>query len=407
MIPRLLASMAMGAVAVALSNPAAADGVLRTVLVIDASSSMRATDPKELRKVAAELFVDLTRDGDQLAVVGFDGASRDSMPALVTIRGPGDRDAVKRAIRAVGNDGNWTDFTAGFDGARRVLLATPRGQGDQDLVLFLTDGRCDPDPRGPIVEAAKALGRGQIENRTGLSGACHCRTTRGARQSARLCRGLIEERSSCFFGRTWAKNRWNRRGHRSRGRASSTFCRYLRTTFRRSSRRGTCRVDHFRYRRRRSIFHRCRVGWSSQTRPAALRSRGRRGRQGECSPRSHLLFGRSQRIECFRIEKPSVGSYRLDVGARGTGGRYAVLQNFDMDLDLPGLPELVEVGKPLALTLRLATPGGKASAVAFSARHSFSLAVVEGASACDDAALDHSRLRLRFGLVPTGRTRPR
>jgi|GEM_PF-6543553 len=386
MIPRLLASMAMGAVAVALSNPAAADGVLRTVLVIDASSSMRATDPKELRKVAAELFVDLTRDGDQLAVVGFDGASRDGMPALVTIRGPGDRDAVKRAIRAVGNDGNWTDFTAGFDGARRVLLATPRGQGDQDLVLFLTDGRCDPDPRGPIVEAAKALGGGKSK----IEQVCQERVI--AEQLAALGKArvyavglsksaprvFLEELGRKTGGIGVATDRADELprlfadiyarlfgGRLVEGPAASTI---------------SVTVDEGA-----SSIDVVLVG------PPKLGLRlfdpaGAEVDKGNARPEA-IYFSDGPAYRMFRIEKPSVGSYRLDVGARGTGGRYAVLQNFDMDLDLPGLPDLVEVGKPLALTLRLATPGGKASAVAFSARHSFSLAVVEGASACDDAAL--------------------
>jgi len=141
-----------------LQPDARADGALRTVLVIDASSSMRATDPKELRKVAAELFVDLTREGDELAVTGFDGAVRDAMPGLVAVKSQADREALKRAVRAVGNDGGWTDFTAGFEGARRLLAARPKGPGDQDLVVFLTDGRCDPDPRGPLGDKTRTVG---------------------------------------------------------------------------------------------------------------------------------------------------------------------------------------------------------------------------------------------------------
>src|SRR5512141_14614 len=96
------ACLALCLAAVLLTAPALAKGTIRAVLVIDASSSMLSTDPKELRKVAAELFVDLARDGDQIAVTGFDGAVRESTGGFITIKGLPDREALKRAIQAVG-----------------------------------------------------------------------------------------------------------------------------------------------------------------------------------------------------------------------------------------------------------------------------------------------------------------
>lgn len=385
LIPKVFAGMAIGMAALAASTPAAADGALRTVLVIDASSSMRATDPKELRKVAAELFVDLTRDGDQLAVVGFDGASRDAMPALVTIRGSGDRDAVKRAIRAVGNDGNWTDFTAGFDGARRILAATPRGPGDQDLVVFLTDGRCDPDPRGPIVEAAKTLGGGKSKVEEVCQQRVFDEQIPGLGKARVYAVGLSKSAPRVFLeelgrrtgGIGVATDRADELPHLFADIYARLFGGRLvegpaASTISVTVDEGASSID--------VVL----VG------PPKLGMRlfdpaGTEVDKGNARPEA-VYFSDGPAYRMFRIDKPAAGAYRLDVDANGKGGRYAVLQNFDLALDFPGLPELVEVGKPLPVTLRLATPGGKASPAAFSARHSFSLLATEGAAACNDAA---------------------
>lgn len=386
LIPRLLAGVAMGVVAMAAAEPAYADGALRTVLVIDASSSMRATDPKELRKVAAELFVDLTRDGDQLAVVGFDGASRDAMAELVPIRGPADRDAVKRAVRAVGNDGNWTDFTAGFEGARRILSATPKGPGDQDLVVFLTDGRCDPDPKGPIVEAARAFGGGKSK----IEEICQQRV-------------FSEQVTALGKARIYAV-----------GLSKSAPKVFLEELGRRTGGIGvaTDRADELPHLFA-DIYARLFGGRLVEGPGAATTSMA--VEEGASSinvvlvgpPKlgvhlfdpagteldthnthpEEIFFSNSPAYRLFRINKPSTGSYRLDVEANGKGGNYAILQNFDLGLEVLGLPDLAEVGKAFAVTLRLATPGGKLAAAGFSSRHSFSLAEVEGAQACDDAAL--------------------
>lgn len=383
---RLLAGVVTGMAALAAPGLAAADGALRTVLIIDASSSMRATDPKELRKVAAELFVDLTRDGDQLAVVGFDGASRNAMPALIPIRGPADRDIVKSAIRAVGNDGNWTDFTAGFDGARRILSATKSGPGDQDLIVFLTDGRCDPDPKGPIVEAAKAFGGGKSK----IEEVCQERVFTEqvpALGKARIYavglsksapRVFLEELGRRTGGIGVATDRADELPHLF----ADIYARLFggRLVDGPAAATTSVTVDEGA-----GSINVVLVG------PPKLGVRlfdpgGTEVDKNNTRPED-VFFSNSPAYRMFRINKPTVGAYRLEVEAQGKGGSYAVLQNFDLALDLPGLPELVEVGKSFPVTLRLATSGAKIAPAAFSSRHSFVLSKVDGVAACDDAAL--------------------
>jgi len=381
---KLLCSAALIAASAHATVEARADGALRTVLVIDASSSMRGTDPRELRKVAAELFVDLGRDGDELAVVGFDGAQRDAMSSLVVVRGAEDRAVVKRAVRAVGNDGAWTDFTAGLEGARRLLAAKPRAAGDQDLIVFLTDGRCDPDPRGP------------------LFGPDAPPTGGGKAKGEELCQRRVLDEIVPALGkaRIYAV-----------GLSKSAPRAFLDELGRRTGGIGvaTDRADDlprlFADIYARLFGSRLVEGPSASSIPLVvddgassidvvvvgppklgLRLFDPKGAEIAPGPdRPSVSFAESPAYRLLRVDAPLVGSHRLEIGGGGAGGRYAFLQNLDLHLGFPGLPEVIETGKPLELTLRLATPGGKIPESAFLDRHAFSLSKIEGATRCEDA----------------------
>ncbi|TKD02226.1 vWA domain-containing protein [Polyangium fumosum] len=382
-LPRLLCTATMAGTLLA-PRLASADGALRTVLVIDASSSMRGTDPKELRKVAAELFVDLTRSGDELAVVGFDGAARDAMASLVVVRTPDDRAEIKRAVRAVGNDGNWTDFTAGLEGARRLLEAKPRAPGDQDLIVFLTDGRCDPDPRGPLADAARASGgKARVEQ------VCQAKVLDDLVPSLGKTRiyavGLSKSAPRAFLDDL---------GRRTGGIGVATdrpdelprlFADiYARLFGSRLSEGASAPSISVPVDEGASSLDLVLVG------PPKLGMRLFDPKGAEVSTtgdRPGVYFSDNPAYRLLRLDAPEPGAYRLDVAGGGTGGRYAVLQNLDLHLAFPGLPEVLEIGKSATLKLRLATPGGKAPSKTFLDRHAFSLAAVEGVNACDDVAL--------------------
>ena len=383
-LPRQLTTAALLAGALLAPRLASADGALRTVLVIDASSSMRGTDPKELRKVAAELFVDLTRSGDELAVVGFDGASRDAMDALVVVRSPDDRALVKRAVRAVGNDGNWTDFTAGLEGARKVLASRPKAPGDQDLIVFLTDGRCDPDPRGPLADAARAAGgKAKVEQ------VCQAKVLDDLLPSLGKTRiyavGLSKSAPRAFLEEL---------GRRTGGIGLATdrpdelprlFADiYARLFGSRLSEGASAPSISLAVDEGASSLDLVLVG------PPKLGMRLFDPKGAEVATngdRPGVYFSDNPAYRLLRLDAPEPGAYRLDVSGGGTGGRYAVLQNLDLHLAFPGLPEVLEIGKPATLRLRLATPGGKTPTKSFLDRHAFSLASAEGANTCDDVAL--------------------
>ncbi|HCF59066.1 MAG TPA: hypothetical protein DFS52_13875, partial [Myxococcales bacterium] len=117
--------------------------------MVDASSSMRTTDPQKLRKVAAELYVDLARDGDRVAVWQFDSQAKEILGEFLEIRSPADRDRLKDAIRSISDDGDWTDFGAAFEAAAQAFAAAPADPGEKRFLVFLTDGRCEPAPDNP------------------------------------------------------------------------------------------------------------------------------------------------------------------------------------------------------------------------------------------------------------------
>lgn len=364
-------------------KPALAEGILRTVLVIDASSSMRSTDPKEIRKVAAELFVDLTRDGDQLAVTGFDGAARESMGAFTTIRGPADREAVKRAVRAVGNDGSWTDFTAGLGEAKRLLDAAPDEPGDQELIVFLTDGRCEPDPKGAFAEQIRTTGGGRR-----MEEVCQDKVLRELLPSLGRTRvyaiGLSKAAPKAFIEsvgvqsggvglatdraddlpRLFADVYARLLGSKLTGGDSAPLTEF-------DVAEGVLTVDV--------------VLAGPPTLTAKLTGPAGADVPLDNSDPAKAYFANNAGYRLIKVKNPAPGRYKLAAGGSGKGGKYAVLQNMDLNLEFIGLPEVFEVGKERSVRLRLATPGGKVPPGDFLDRHEMSLRIAEAPAKCLDA----------------------
>lgn len=371
--------------ALLLPAPAIAAGVLRTVLVIDASSSMRSTDPKEIRKVAAELFIDLTRDGDQLAVAGFDGAARESTGGFTTIRGPTDRDALKRAVRAVGNDGNHTDFTAGLGEAKRLLDAAADEPGDQEMIVFLTDGRCEPDPKGAFAEVITASpgppGRrleeacqekviGEILPSLGRTRVYAIGLSRGAPKA------FIEKLGAQSGGAGLLTDRADELPRLF----ADVYARLLGSKLSVGPTAPTTDID---------------VGEGMLTAdfilsgPPSLTA-GLMDPSGAEVPLDNrdpaqVYFSDNPAYRLIKVVHPIPGRWKLSAGGGGKGGRYAVLQNMDLNLEFMDLPEVFEIGKERAVRFRLSTPGGKTPPMELLDRHEMTLRAAETPSKCVDS----------------------
>ena len=115
------------------------------VLIVDISGSMQRNDPDAIRVSAARLFVDLSRDGDRLAVVTMGGASTTSVKIKLT-RFSSWLDSTNLGRRQVKQDleelasapGEHTFMGKALDVAYDILDRTEPGRFQ--YVVMLTDG---------------------------------------------------------------------------------------------------------------------------------------------------------------------------------------------------------------------------------------------------------------------------
>ncbi|RMD87956.1 MAG: VWA domain-containing protein, partial [Candidatus Dadabacteria bacterium] len=113
------------------------------VIIMDASGSLRITDPEGVRYKAAESFVSRLREGDRVAVVEFAEAARIIVP-LTEISQKSQRE-ISGAIYRVGDDGEYTDFLSAMELARELLEKEGR-EDSQKMVVLISDGKMDPHP---------------------------------------------------------------------------------------------------------------------------------------------------------------------------------------------------------------------------------------------------------------------
>ena len=115
------------------------------VLVIDGSGSMNTTDPERLRVQGANIFIDLSDEGDRVGVVEFCSRIRQSQSLLVMDESG--REEVRDVVSRAGAQG-YTNIKIGLEEALEIL----EEGGDPtraQAVILLTDGETDLDPDDP------------------------------------------------------------------------------------------------------------------------------------------------------------------------------------------------------------------------------------------------------------------
>ena len=126
-----------------------------TVIVIDASRSMKRSDPKRLREQGAKLFYSFLSKEDRVAIVEFDRGAKvllELVPAS-----PSNRERIDTAIEKISDEGGFTDIYAGMETARLLLEKQGRAKSTRAIVL-LSDGKMDPHPsRGDGAFVSKKL----------------------------------------------------------------------------------------------------------------------------------------------------------------------------------------------------------------------------------------------------------
>ncbi|HEX6796841.1 MAG TPA: vWA domain-containing protein [Ktedonobacterales bacterium] len=142
-----------------------------TIIVLDMSGSMAQNDPNGLRCSAANAYIDLSRPGDFVGVVGLDAgssAANDSagFPATVDwglapreLSTVAARAALRSAIAQKSNncapDGNTPTYDALAKAQAMLTQATQSGASGS--VILLTDGIPAPNPDGQVSAIQKTL----------------------------------------------------------------------------------------------------------------------------------------------------------------------------------------------------------------------------------------------------------
>lgn len=123
------------------NHAAAASTPLRAVILFDVSGSMNQHDPHRLSRVAAELFLELARPHDQMALVTFSETGEVQIP-LMSLASPAAKVPFLARLRDVAFTGQTTNLVAALETALQSLPAQP-AQSSRDVVLLLTDGKLD------------------------------------------------------------------------------------------------------------------------------------------------------------------------------------------------------------------------------------------------------------------------
>ncbi|MEZ4754379.1 MAG: VWA domain-containing protein [Bdellovibrionota bacterium] len=116
---------------------------LDAILVLDASGSMRITDPARLRDEGAKLFLQFLKPGDRLGIIEFSDKAKVIRPLSDFDRGASDVTGAE--IAKAGNSGLYTDLFSGIQAAAEMLKSKGRQEANQ-VIILLSDGKMDPEP---------------------------------------------------------------------------------------------------------------------------------------------------------------------------------------------------------------------------------------------------------------------
>jgi von Willebrand factor type A domain-containing protein len=114
---------------------------LDTVVIMDSSGSMKQTDPKQLRKPAAKLFISLLDTDDQLSVVSF---SSQAWPItfLTPLKTDKQLNQALRATDKISHKGMYTNIHAAI--SKGITLLKESDQLNREpIIILMSDGQMD------------------------------------------------------------------------------------------------------------------------------------------------------------------------------------------------------------------------------------------------------------------------
>jgi len=111
------------------------------VLIMDSSGSMKKTDPEQLRKPAAKLFISLLSPTDRASVVSFSDKGY-PVAFLTQIDSTKNKDLLFNAVDKISTRGMLTNLHGALQGAQQVFNRSP-ASGRKKVVILMTDGKMD------------------------------------------------------------------------------------------------------------------------------------------------------------------------------------------------------------------------------------------------------------------------
>lgn len=133
----------------------AATNELDVILVMDSSGSMKKTDPQELRKPAAKLFISLLGRADRASVVSF---SDQGYPVafLTNVKGAANQQKLFAAVDRISTLGGSTNLYGAIEGAMWVIKRA--GPTDhKQIIVLMSDGKMDLGDEVKNKEATRRL----------------------------------------------------------------------------------------------------------------------------------------------------------------------------------------------------------------------------------------------------------
>lgn len=116
------------------------NGQLDAVLVIDASGSMKETDPNKLGLEGVKLFVDMmAASGNQVGIVTY-GSKVEATYPMKAVNSQSDKEAIKDFVDGLNRDLEYTDITAGLGKAIEMENQRDTSLGNKPLIILFTDG---------------------------------------------------------------------------------------------------------------------------------------------------------------------------------------------------------------------------------------------------------------------------
>jgi len=113
---------------------------LDAMLVIDASGSMKETDPNKLGLEGVKLFIDMmATTGNQVGIVTY-GADVDGVYPMTRVNSQSDKEAIKGFVDGITRELEYTDITAGLSKAISMESSRDTSEGNSPLIILFTDG---------------------------------------------------------------------------------------------------------------------------------------------------------------------------------------------------------------------------------------------------------------------------